>query len=78
MNENNQMIVDILRGRIKSLPKKKSKVVSIFLSSTFSDMHTERDYLIENVYPKLKDYCQNQYGFEFQACLFLIISSLSK
>jgi hypothetical protein len=57
---------NILRGRLKYLPKKKSKVVNIFLSSTFSDMHTERDYLIENIYPRLKDYCKSQYGLDFQ------------
>ncbi len=36
MDDKNKIIIDILKGRIKSLPKKKSKVVSIFLSSTFS------------------------------------------
>jgi hypothetical protein len=68
MQENNQLNImeNILRGRLKYLPKKKSKVVNIFLSSTFSDMHTERDYLIENIYPRLKDYCISQYGLEFQ------------
>ena len=68
MQENNQLKImeNILRGRLKSLPKKKSKAVNIFLSSTFSDLHAERDYLIENIYPRLKDYCKNQYGLEFQ------------
>jgi hypothetical protein len=40
-------IMDLLRGRMKSLPKKKSKIVSIFLSSKFSgtskiDLHEEK------------------------------------
>ena len=78
----------IVRGDYSNLPKDKSKVVRIFLSSTFSgklefssqkyfnldknyfffvsDTHTERDYLIANVYPKLKTFCNTEYNIDFQ------------
>ena len=42
------------------------KVVRIFTSSTFTDMVLERNILMEHVYPKLKDYCRDRYGIEFQ------------
>ncbi|UJR34568.1 hypothetical protein I4U23_027344 [Adineta vaga] len=58
--------MDALRGRYQQLPNVRSKVVRIFLSSTFSDTLTERDSLIENVFPKLKTYCREKYGLEFQ------------
>ena len=32
------------------------------------DTLTERDSLIENIFPKLKDYCREKYGLEFQVC----------
>ncbi|CAF1355188.1 unnamed protein product [Rotaria magnacalcarata] len=58
--------IDILRGRCQELPEVRSKVVRVFISSTFSDTLSERDSLIENVFPKLKDYCREKYGLEFQ------------
>ena len=30
------------------------------------DTTEERNLLIEEVYPKLKEYCRNKYGLEFQ------------
>jgi hypothetical protein len=63
-------ILPILRGRFDKLPKQRSKAVKIFLSSTFSDTHTERDYLIEHIYPKLKTYCKLEHGLDF----YVIIS----
>lgn len=72
---------DILRGNFDSLVEQRSKAVKIFLSSTFSgnfffvnkinlklfqDTHTERDYLIKNIYPKLREYCQKTHGLDFQ------------
>lgn len=33
------------------------KTVRIFISSTFRDMHSERDYLVRVVFPELKDLC---------------------
>ncbi len=34
------------------------RTVRIFISSTFSDMHAERDYLVRFVFPELKEKCR--------------------
>ncbi|OGP52062.1 MAG: hypothetical protein A2Y79_12215 [Deltaproteobacteria bacterium RBG_13_43_22] len=34
--------------------------VHIFISSTFNDMHAERDYLVKKVFPKLQDWCEKR------------------
>ncbi|MCL2115400.1 MAG: DUF4062 domain-containing protein [Methanobrevibacter sp.] len=34
--------------------------VTIFISSTFNDMHGERDYLVKNVFPELRDWCEER------------------
>ncbi|MCL2116097.1 MAG: DUF4062 domain-containing protein [Methanobrevibacter sp.] len=34
--------------------------VTIFISSTFNDMHAERDYLIKNVFPDLQEWCEER------------------
>ena len=44
------------------------KVVRIFTSSTFTDMLMERNTLMEWVYPKIKEYCKEKHGLEFQVC----------
>jgi WD40 repeat protein len=36
------------------------KNVHIFISSTFNDMHAERDYLVKNVFPRLSDWCEER------------------
>jgi len=36
------------------------KSVSVFVSSTFNDMHAERDYLIKRVFPELKEWCEQR------------------
>ena len=36
--------------------------------SFLADTLAERDSLIENIFPKLKDYCREKYGLEFQVC----------
>lgn len=33
------------------------KTIRIFISSTFKDMHSERDYLVKNVFPELRERC---------------------
>jgi hypothetical protein len=82
---NEKKFIEILRGQFDKLPKDRSKIVRIFLSSTFSgisifiinyqnffkicfllDTHSERDHLIEFVYPDLKKYCKQNYGLDFQ------------
>ncbi|NLZ55598.1 MAG: DUF4062 domain-containing protein [Clostridiaceae bacterium] len=35
--------------------------VSIFISSTFKDMHAERDYLLKRVFPELSQWCAARY-----------------
>jgi hypothetical protein len=32
--------------------------VTIFISSTFNDMHAERDYLVKDVFPELREWCE--------------------
>ena len=45
---------------------KASQVVRIFTSSTFTDMLMERNCLMEYVYPKIKEYCREKHGLEYQ------------
>ena len=42
----------------------KSKKIRVFLSSTFRDMMPEREYLIKNIFPKLKKLCRSK-GLDF-------------
>ena len=42
------------------------QVVRIFTSSTFTDMLMERNCLMEYVYPKIKEYCREKHGLEYQ------------
>ena len=51
----------VMSGRFDDLPPPISRVVRIFLSSTFTDTYTERNMLIKNVYPRLKRLCREQY-----------------
>jgi Domain of unknown function (DUF4062) len=34
--------------------------VPVFVSSTFNDMHAERDYLVKRVFPELQDWCEER------------------
>lgn len=34
--------------------------VYVFVSSTFNDMHAERDYLVKRVFPQLQDWCEKR------------------
>lgn len=34
--------------------------VHVFISSTFNDMHSERDYLVKRVFPELQDWCERR------------------
>ncbi|SDA49219.1 DUF4062 domain-containing protein [Methanobrevibacter millerae] len=36
------------------------KKATIFISSTFNDMHAERDYLIKEVFPELTEWCEER------------------
>ncbi|XP_068248399.1 NACHT and WD repeat domain-containing protein 2 [Palaemon carinicauda] len=56
----------IFAGSLETLPPVGSKVCRIFTSSTFTDMLMERNTLMESVYPKLKEFCREKHGLEFQ------------
>lgn len=36
------------------------KTVHVFVSSTFNDMHAERDYLVKRVFPQLQEWCERR------------------
>ena len=38
------------------------KRVTIFISSTFNDMHAERDYLVKDVFPELVGRAEDSSG----------------
>ncbi|XP_065565326.1 NACHT and WD repeat domain-containing protein 2-like isoform X3 [Artemia franciscana] len=60
-------VVDrIFSGGLDHLPQVSSKIVRIFTSSTFTDTLLERNTLMAEVYPKLKEYCREKHGLEFQ------------
>ena len=59
----------IFAGCLTNLPPVSSKIVRIFTSSTFTDMLMERNTLMEYVYPKIKEYCREKHGLEFQVNL---------
>ena len=61
-----QVVDQIFAGSLTNLPPVSSKIVRIFTSSTFTDMLMERNTLMEYVYPKMKDYCRERHGLEFQ------------
>jgi tetratricopeptide (TPR) repeat protein len=37
-----------------------NRQIRIFISSTFRDMHAERDYLVQRVFPSLRRYCEER------------------
>ena len=63
--EDNQ-IDRIFCGNFESLPPIKHPLVRIYTSSTYTDMSLEKTVLVSEVYPKLKEYCREKYGLEFQ------------
>lgn len=56
----------IFAGSLEHLPPVSSKIVRIFTSSTFTDTTMERNTLMAKCYPKIKDYCREKHGLEFQ------------
>ncbi|ENN71567.1 hypothetical protein D910_10358, partial [Dendroctonus ponderosae] len=69
----------IFAGSLESLPPVSSKIVRIFTSSTFTGKDSkkctvqaaqnttmERNTLMAKCYPKIKDYCREKHGLEFQ------------
>ena len=66
-----------LQGELCGLPRLSTKVVRIFTSSTFTDMLMERNVLMQFVYPKLKTYCREKHGIEFQVSSPWIFTSMT-
>ena len=67
----------IFLGDLDDLPSLSTKLVRIFTSSTFTDMLMERNTLMQFVYPKLKTYCREKHGIDFQV-IFESFSILSE
>lgn len=67
----------IFAGNFTGLPKVKHPLVRIYTSSTYTDMTLEKNVLVTEVYPKLKEYCRERYGLEFQVWIPLGSRSLS-
>ena len=66
----------IFAGCLTDLPPVSSKIVRIFTSSTFTDMLMERNTLMEYVYPKIKEYCREKHGLEFQVISNILVFTL--
>ncbi|TSM94660.1 NACHT domain- and WD repeat-containing protein 1 [Bagarius yarrelli] len=58
--------VELLRGRDPDVLEPQSNVVRVFLSSTISDLNTERNAFWEIAYPELQSYCHSL-GLVFEA-----------
>lgn len=54
--------VETLQPSPEATPQKISgqawETVYVFISSTFNDMHAERDTLVKNVFPELREWCE--------------------
>ena len=44
-------------------------VVRVYVSSTYTDMMLEKNVLVTEVYPRLKELCRERYGLEFQGII---------
>jgi hypothetical protein len=56
---------ELFYGKFSNLPKQKSSIVKIFLSSTFSDYKVERNILYSIAFPKIREHCTSL-DLEFQ------------
>lgn len=56
----------IFAGSLEDLPTVTKPIVRIYTSSTYTDMTLEKSVLVTEVYPRLKEYCREAYGLEFQ------------
>lgn len=65
---NISQLEDTLLGRLHNRPNLNKRIVRIFISSTFTDTKSERDYLIETIFPQLRDHCKKKYNLDFIAC----------
>ncbi|KAL8605123.1 hypothetical protein ACOMHN_018924 [Nucella lapillus] len=67
--EDYECVSSLLQGsfQLSQVPRSKSKVIKMFISSTFKDLEVERNILAQQVFPKLRTYCRDKYGVDFQA-----------
>ncbi|VDM45229.1 unnamed protein product [Toxocara canis] len=56
----------VFQGHFVDIPSPLSKLVRVFTSSTFTDTTVERNALMEDVYPALKEFCRETHGLDFQ------------
>ncbi|CAD5119596.1 DgyrCDS8197 [Dimorphilus gyrociliatus] len=54
-----------------TLSEPPTDVIRVYLSSKGEDSIVERNYLVENVYPKLREYTRQKYGLEFSVIIDL-------
>ena len=54
-----------MEDKIKTTPKYKDRVIRVFISSTFCDMHAERDELVLRIFPQLRKMCKKR-GVDFK------------
>uniref|UniRef100_A0A3Q3BE57 NACHT and WD repeat domain containing 1 n=1 Tax=Kryptolebias marmoratus TaxID=37003 RepID=A0A3Q3BE57_KRYMA len=50
---------DILTGRCGEAQRTKSNMIRVFLSSTFTDMNSERKVLLDKAYPEVLSFCRS-------------------
>ncbi|KAJ4948625.1 hypothetical protein JOQ06_020158 [Pogonophryne albipinna] len=57
-----------ISGNINALPQHvpTGRSVRVFICANPDDTEAERNALKEHVYPKLRDFCRENYGIEFQ------------
>ncbi|XP_031642138.1 NACHT domain- and WD repeat-containing protein 1 [Oncorhynchus kisutch] len=52
-------LMEVLKGQATEGLKLRSNVVRVFVSSTFTDMSSERNALLDKTYPELQAFCQS-------------------
>lgn len=60
------LLDELISGDFDNLIAAPKRLVRLFISSTFTDMTLERNSLMERVYPRLKTYCRERHGLDFQ------------
>ena len=63
----------LFAGDLENLPPWRQPLIRLYLSSTYTDMTLEKTALFAEVYPKLKEYCREKYGLEFQVSSILTL-----
>ena len=60
-----ELTAGILRGEPEAALKAERKAVRLFIASTFTDAKKERNYITREVFPSIRQLCQN-HGVEFR------------